>query len=208
MSYSSLWFINKEFKGEKGVKFGNSWLFTPIADDVLFNKYLPEKVMTPYGKASFLSATMFDNTIVRNLNNKINNCGVQEDRIVWEITNQQIFSSKDKNFIADSIIKFINTNKRYMNDYESHILDRFKEISEEIRNINEDEKPYFVFKNSSCDDNIEFWFERYNEEEDEYEESSLLELERDVTELVIIEDDRVTGFIINTKLKDYIGNAR
>lgn len=202
MSYSSLWFIDKDFKGEKGVIFENSWLFTPIADDVLFNKYLPEKVMTPYGKASFLSATMFDNTIVRDLNNKINNCGIQEDRIVWEMTNQQIFKSKDKSFIADSIIKFIDTNKRYMGDYENHILDRFKEISEEIKNINEDENPYFVFKNSSCDGNIESWFERYNEEENKYEESSLLELERDVAELVVIENNKVTGFIINTKLKE------
>lgn len=203
MSCSSLWEVNKNFIGEEGAEFENSWLFSPIASDVLFKKYLPHKAISPFGsEVNFLSAIMIDNRIGIDLNDKINNCEVQEDRIMWELTNQQMFRSKDKDFIADSIIKFIDINKEYMDDCEEHIFDRFKEVSEEIRNINENETSYFVFKNTSCDDNVEYWFSKYNEDIDDYEKTSLLDLEKVVCELIIIENNKIADFIVNTKLKN------
>lgn len=206
MSYSSLWLADKDFIGEEGVEFGNSWLFAPIVGDVLFNKYLPEKVMSSYGKANYITASMFDNTIVTKLNEKINYCDVQEDRILWELTNQQIFETKNKDFIADCIIKFLDTNKEYMTDIGEHIFDRFKEISDEIKNIDTTQASYFIFKNTSCDDGVEYWFRKYNEEEEEYEKSSLLNLDKSVAELVVIKDNKIVQFVLNTKLKDYLKN--
>lgn len=206
MSYSSLWFVDKDLKGEEGVEFKNSWLFAPVAGDILFEKYLSERTLTPYGKGSLLTATMFDNTIFSDLNNLINKCEVQEDRIVWELTNQQMFMSQDKDFIADCIIRFMDTNKDFMSEYEEHIFNRFKEIADEIRNIDTNEVSYFIFKNTSCDDGVEYWFEKYNEELGDYESSSLLELDKNVCELVVIEDNKISDFIINTKLKDYINS--
>lgn len=202
MSYSSLWEIDKNFIGEEGVEFENSWIFSPIAGDILFKKYLPRKAISQYGEINFLSAMIIDNTVMKDLNDKINNCKIQEDRIVWELTNQQLFRSKDKDFIADSIIKFTEINKEYMDDCEEHVFNRFKEVSEAIRNINEEETSYFVFKNTNCDNNVEYWFSKYNEEIDEYEEASLLDFEKVVCELIIIEDNKIANFILNTKIKD------
>lgn len=201
MSSSSLWGVNNNFNGEEILEFGNSWLFTPIADDILFQKYLPHKVNTSYGKANFMTAIMFDNSIHRDLNDKVNKCTIQEDRIVWEITNQQMFCVKDKEFIASCIDKFLETNKDFTIDLGGHIFNRFSEIAEEIRNLNEDKHSFFIFKNTSCDDGVEYWFEKYNEESEEYEKRSLLDLEEHVTELVVIKNNYVNGFISNKKLK-------
>ena len=72
MSRSSLWGIDSNFFGEKLTEFENSWLFTPVADDILFKKYLPSKVFSKFGnEQSYLTAIMFDRTIFRDLNKKI-----------------------------------------------------------------------------------------------------------------------------------------
>lgn len=208
MSYSSLWVIDKDFKGKETVAFKNSWLFKSIAEDVLFKKYLPSKAVSQYGDEyiSFLTATRFDGTIIRDLNNLINHCEIEEDRIIWELTGQQIFRTKDKDFIADCIIRFMDINKDLMINYEEYIFNRFKEVSTEIRNIDKNESSYFIFKNTSCNDSVEYWFMKYNEEEQDYQDASLLELDKDVCELVLINDNKISDFIVNTKLKDYINN--
>ncbi|WP_143314553.1 hypothetical protein [Clostridium sp. HBUAS56017] len=191
MSTSSLWVMDENFIGERLTEFNNSWLFTPIADDILFQKYLPHKVMTSYGKTNFMTAAMFDNSIFEELNRKINSSQIKEDRIVWELTNQQVFFSKDKKLISDCIIKFLETNKKYTTDLEGHIFNRFEKISNEIRDICKNNYPYFVFKNTSCDDGVECWFEKYDEESEEYIKSSLKELDKHVTEFVAIEGDNI-----------------
>lgn len=206
MSYSSLWLIDKDFKGEEDIEFMNSWLFTPIAHDILFKKYLSSRATSPYDNKDlpFLSAVMLDNTVIRDLNNLINYCEVQEDRVVWELTNQQMFRTKDKDFISDCIIKFMDINKELMIKYDERIFSRFKEVAREIRNIDENNYSYFIFKNTSCDDGVEYWFIKYDEEEKDYKDASLLELDTNVCELVLIDNNKISDFIINTKLKDYI----
>ncbi len=52
-------------------------------------------------------------------------------------------------------------------------------------------------KNTSVDDNVELWFEKYNEDKDEYEESSLKDLDSYVTEFVVIKNNHIEGFISN-----------
>jgi hypothetical protein len=200
MSYSSLWTIDKNFIGSEQAEFKNSWCFSPIAWDIILNKYIPQGG----NKRNFLTESMFNKSLFKELNDKVNNSSTQEDRILWELSSQQIFSSKDKNFIADCINKFLDINENYTNDLGEHIFDRFKEVANEIHNIDENEYPYFIFKNSSCDNEVERWFEKYNEEIDEYEECSLLDFKDDVAELVIIVDNKVSGFITNSKLANQI----
>lgn len=199
MSSSSLWGVNRKFNGEEIIEFGNSWWFTPVACNILFKKYLPEKASN---KPDYITATMFDNSIFKDLNNQINNCEVQEDRIVWEMTNQQMFFVKDKEFIANCIDRFLTVNLEFARDLGENIANRFLEIGSEIRKLEQSEYSFFIFKNTSCDDGVEYWFRKYNEDEEEYEESPLSELDELVTELIIIEDDKISGFIANTKLKD------
>ena len=204
MSRSSLWGIDSNFFGEMLTEFENSWLFTPVADDILFQKYLPSKVFSKFGnKQSYFTAIMFDRTILRDLNKKINNCNVTEDQILWELTNQQIFQTKDKEFVADSIEKFLSINKKFTDDLEEHIFERFTEVANEIRKL-ENKNKYFVFKNTNCDNSVECWFEKYNEEKEKTESISLLDLDRIVTELTIIENGKIVDNILNTELKEFL----
>lgn len=65
--------------------------------------------------------------------------------------------------------------------------------------IDESQYPYFVFKNSSCDDGVERWFAKYDSKIDEYVPSSLKDFPEFVTEFVVIEDGNIREFIGNDK---------
>lgn len=197
MSYSSLWTIDKDFYGHEDQEYGNSHLFSPIAWDILFNKYLPSRANSSYGKMSFIAASMFDESIEKSLNKKINETDNESDRVVWEMTNQQIFFTKDKIFISDNIKKFVN---EYSTDNflsKDHIKERFLKIADDILGLDENESPYFIFKNTSVDDNVEYWFRSYDDETDEYINSPLYELEKEVTSVVVIEDNKIKGWVSN-----------
>jgi hypothetical protein len=196
MSTSSLWVMDKDFYGNETVEYRNSWLFSPIVWDVLLDKYMREEIKTPYGyKKSFFS----DNTLFSKLNNLINNCDCISDRICWELSNQQVFFSKDKNIVSESIREFLKLNEEYDKTSEgtlplktSHISDRFIEIANTIIELNELETPYFIFKNTSCDDGVERWFSKYNKETEDYETGSLKDFDESVTEFVSIENGVVS----------------
>lgn len=189
--------MDKEFNGEEIAEFRNSWWLTPVAWDILFDKYIPKKPWEE--KRSFLSASMFDNTVFRILNEKINNSHVQEDRVLWELGNQQVFFTKDKDFVADCISNFLTTNSDLAIDLGgNHIHARFAEVAGEVRNLDTDKHPYFIFKNTSCDDGVEYWFRKYDEVEEDSVPRSLKEMDERVTEFVVIEKDRIVKFIGNT----------
>ncbi|PTY93059.1 hypothetical protein [Heyndrickxia sporothermodurans] len=194
MSSSSLWVMDKDFYGSEMQEFSNSWWLSPIAWDILFQKYTPEKVTSQFGtRTTFMTATMFDNTIHSLLNERINNSEEQIDRIVWELSQQQVFFSKDRKLVADALRQFLSLNAEYASDAGEHIHERFNEVADEIEDLVEDNHPYFVFKNTSVDDNVEFWFGGYNDEDD-YEKRSLKDMDRLVTEFVNIEDGKITGW--------------
>lgn len=202
MSYSSLWTMDKKLMGKEEKEFRNSWLFTPIALDVLFHKYMPWKKVNRFGdKSNYITETMFDKTINKELNSLINNSEITEDRIIWEICNQQVFFSKDKEFVSECINKFIEINKEFMKDCQEHIFDRFEVVAESINTIDVDNQPYFVFKNSSCDDSVEYWFNGYDEEKYEYFDRSLLDLNEYITEFVVIKNNNIKEFIPNIKFQ-------
>ncbi|MBX4266592.1 hypothetical protein [Clostridium estertheticum] len=199
MSTSSLWVMGKEFNGEELLEFQNSWLFTPVSWDILLNKYMP----THNGeKRNFIAATMFDKDLSNELNRKINNSEIQADRVLWELGNQQIFFTKDKEFIASSIKSFLEVNKEYALDLPEHIHERFNEVANEILKIDDNESPYLIFKNSSCDDGIEYWFSKYNDETEDNEDVTLDKFEGFAAEFVTIKDNKIFSFISNV---DFFG---
>ena len=55
------------------------------------------------------------------INNIMNNSSNTPDRICWEMTNQQIFFTKDKDCIVRNIHKFIEQNKEYYKNGEDNI---------------------------------------------------------------------------------------
>lgn len=207
MSCSSLYGIKKDYVGEELCEYKNSWLFSPIVWDVLSDKYIPLDIKTPYGlKRSIV--TDISGEIWRKLNNIMNNSDNTPDRICWEMSNQQIFSTKDKECITNNIRKFIEQNKEYDKNAEDnisplereHIIKRFNEIINDIIELDENEYPYFVFKNTSVDDNVEGWFYDYDGN-DEYIDKSLKDWDRIVAEFVIIENDKITDFVNNLDYK-------
>ncbi len=200
MSYSSLWVMNDKYEGFQIKEFSNSWWFSPIIWDILFEKYLPEKMYHPYiGKMAYTTAVLFDKSVYSSLNNRINKCTSNADRVCWEMSNQQIFFTKDKQFVADAILQFVKDNTRYYEEVliKDHIRNRFIEIANSILELDENEYPYFIFKNTSCDDNVEWWFSNYDEEEDEYKTINLSQQKELVAEFVVIENNKIDRFISN-----------
>lgn len=104
MSSSSLWTLDEKLIGRQKIEFDNSWFFTPVVLTVLFHKYIPWKRYNAIGdETSYLTAVMFDESIHNELNKIINDTDTIEDRILWELCNQQIFFSKDRAFISNCL---------------------------------------------------------------------------------------------------------
>lgn len=201
MSRSSLYGITKDYKGEEIFDYKNSWLFSPVVWDVLSDKLLPRK----YGRIQSVMG-LDGHEAWKNINNILNNSDFLTDRVLWELSNEAIFKTKDKNIIADCIRDFLKVNSKYDRSDEDnisvlkrdYIIERWNEIATDIENLDEEEFPFFVFKNTSCDDSVEFWFTKYNEESG-YEEQGLDECQGLVTEFVIIENGSIVDYIPNTE---------
>ncbi len=207
MSSSSLWGIGKNFVGEELAEYKNSWLFSPIVWDVLSEKYCPLDVMTAYGFKKHIYGG--DRNLWRKVNNELNESLITSDRVCWELSNQQVFFTRDKQLVADSIRAFAEQNKKLVKEDDGsylleaeHILERFNEIAATIEELDENKYPYFVFKNTSVDDAVEYWFSGYDEEKDEYTDKSLRDWDKNITEFVVINDGMIIDFIGNTKF-DY-----
>lgn len=200
MSYSSLWVMDKEFHGEVLTEFANSWLFSPIIWHILSEKYLPKK----FGCVQSVIG-LDGNNVWKRINDLMNRSDNVCERICWEMSNQCVYFTKDKECIANRILEFVKTHKEYHKSEEDnvgalereHIIERFTQIADAIRSIDENEYPYFIFKNTSVDDGVERWFEIYNAETDEYEPRSLKDFSGFATEFVIIENGEIKNFISN-----------
>lgn len=176
MSYSSLFIVNKDLYAAGTIEFPNSWLFAIPIFNYLVNKYASEeekqaeirllKIVgsTDYDEKAPINAVRYfgfdpENKKINAINDFINNSSNLSDRIGWELVNQQMFYSKDKNIVANAILelqKNINTN-----------LERFCEVIDSIKNIDENATPFFIWKNNSVDDGVENLFSRYDEKLDD-----------------------------------------
>lgn len=193
----------ENYTGEELKEYKNSWLFSPIVWMVLPDKYIPDEIQTPYGyKKGIIGPGGTD--VWEKTNDKVNHCDSTMDRICWELANQNIFFTKDKKCVAESIRQFVEQNKKYdRNDdgtfplQAEHIVERFNEIATDIEELDETECPYFVFKNTSVDDDVERWFVEYNEETGEYSDKSIKDWNEFIAEFVVIKDGKILNFISN-----------
>lgn len=202
MSYSQLFVINKELKAEYVEEFQNSWLFPIPIFRHLVNKYASEEEREKarqFNKSlnvdgidekepiNPLTFFMFDpgNINFNTINSAINNSTSLVDRIGWELVNQQMFHSKDKDFIADAILVL---QQKCNGD-----LERFTKIADEIKSIDSEKCPYFIFKNNTIDDGVEKYFRKYNEETNEEESISLKEYQDKLGfSLIVIENGKMS----------------
>ena len=79
-----------------------------------------------------------------------------------------------------------------------HILERFEEVANFIKEIDENKYQYFVFKNTSVDDNVISWFVNYGFD-DENIAKTLKDVDEHVTEFVIIKNGKIEEFVPNIK---------
>lgn len=206
MSRSSLWVMDSNFNGLESIEYRNSWWFSPVVWDVLLDKYMHDDIQTPYGYKKSLIGFGSEG-LDRKLNESVNNCDNFADRICWELSNQQVFFTKDKKEIAQAIKDFAKNNTRFHICKDEgvsvltfgHIVERFEKIANDILEVDEKEYPNFIFKNTSVDDGVEYWFEKYDEESEEYSSESLKKLDKMVTEFVVIEDGKIKEFVNNLK---------
>ena len=191
MSYTSLWEIDKNWRGKEYAQYANSWLFPPIVWNILMCKYIPpRKRVSPSGIISnyLVWAGIFDSKERQAmLNERINNSDIQYDRVLWELSNASVFNAKDKEFVAACIESFVANNfpqSEYKDSNE--IKERFVDVANDIRTLPKRCK-YFVIHPSSCDDHVERWFSG----------KRLCSWKKFVCEFTLIENERVVGFSDN-----------
>ena len=198
MSYTSLWEIDKNWSGREHSEYHNSWLFCPQIWDILMCKYItPEErtdgVNTWKNYMSWVCPWNKEKANSRNaiLNDRINNSTIQYDRVLWELSNLSVFNAKDKLFVTECIESFVENNIVGNQEYKDaeHISERFLEIAKDIRNLPRRVK-YFVIHPTSCDDNVEWWFNR----------KRLCSWDKFVCEFTLIEDSKVVGFSTNLEM--------
>ncbi|WP_413515851.1 hypothetical protein [Carnobacterium maltaromaticum] len=199
MSKSSLWIVDKEYKGSEIFYYQNSWLLTPVAGQILFEKYLPEKVITSYGKMSFLAIVGSGNGAFNELNKRINESAVLEDRIIWELIMQQTFRIQDKGVVSSALKNFLTINNYSENGEAEHIVKRFEEVAGNIEQLDVDNVQFFIFKNTSTDDGVESIFQKFDENLEEYVSLKFNEIEEFYSEIVIIEEGKISGFVKNNE---------
>lgn len=196
MSYTSLWKIDKNWSGKEHTTYANSYLFPPVVWDILMCKYIKPGERTDFRvETNYLYWLAFCFEDERNrrrnmLNERINNSDIQYDRVLWELSNLSVFNTKDKEFVADCIEKFVKNNFANTKYKDSeHIKERFYEIAKDIRELPEKCK-YFVIHANSCDDNVEWWFNHHR----------LSFWDKFVCEFTLIENNKVIGFSNNLKM--------
>lgn len=198
MSYTSLWTIDKKWSGKEYATYSNSWLFPPVVWSVLMCKYIApsERRLGGIVIESFMSWTGACIGEERNerfalLNKRINNSEIQCDRVLWELSNLSVFDAKNKAFVADCVEEFVKINIDSDADYKNaeHIKERFLEVAKDIRELPNRCK-YFVIHPTSCDDNVEWWFNR----------KRLCSWNKFVCEFTLIENEKVVGFATNLEM--------
>ena len=146
MSSSSIYGIRKDYTGEEIFEYKNSWWFSPIIWSVLPDKYIHDYIQTPFGFKKAIIG-MDGNDVWTRTNKFINECDNTPDRVCWEMSNQQIFHTCDKQIISNSIMQFLKQNDTYDVSEEDnipvlkreHIIERFTEIANDILSIDEND---------------------------------------------------------------------
>ena len=188
MSSSYLIGIKSDYTAKILASYENSWLFSPVVWDSLTEKYIPDVVLTPNGKKGIIGP--YNEEVWTATNDKVNTSRNLADRICWEMTNQQIFFTKDQRLVSQSILAFLRQNREYgiLAKNSMHIISRFRNIAGDMAALGE-EYPFFVFKNNSLDNTVENWFEK--NENGRLVMHPLYEKKEFVTEFVVIENGSI-----------------
>ena len=124
MSYSSLFLIKPDTSFGQRINYSNSWLFAPVSWDLQLNSYITDEIRTPHGFAKSLINSQDANRLFSLANDALNNSTCTADRIVWELSNQQIFSTKDKDVVSECIFEYYDNHKNDTLLYDKEKIDK------------------------------------------------------------------------------------
>lgn len=164
-------------------EYRNSWIFAPNIWEVLIQKYFPEY------KNKRISLC---NSILNSLNEKLMKSGEINDRIVWELSMNQLFNVHDRFIISKALKIFADT--YYTGEDKKNIYERLCEIAHNIKNLDAGYK-YFILDVNNVGDGPATWFYKMDEKTFEMVPNSIYEWPPEVTELVCIENGEIVEFI-------------
>ena len=191
MSYASIYGIRSYLTAVEVKQYHDSWFFLSQIDIVLGAKYL--NIKDTYKMMLSLSDQ-------RNLERKVSKAKIIEDCILRLLEHQQIFFTKDKEFIADCIQRFFMKNVRYYHPDNTDLIEFYNELRRDILDLDENEYPYFVFNVTSVSDTIHNLFFRYDDDTFEYIPVSLKEKDEEIVDFVCIENGTIKKFISNLEI--------
>lgn len=193
MSQSELWIVDRNWSGNEYKEYQNSWLFCPVIANVLMCQHIDpneRKLLTGETVDNFIAWLMCGGLSQDDMNKKFNQLNDiimdgsnENDKILWDLSNLGVFNAQDKQLVSDSICQFLSDHKDYFDTCDDCIIDRFKEVAEDIKDLPRRCK-YFVIHGSSCDDNVEYWFYR----------KRLSSWKERVCDFVIIKDGKIAGY--------------
>ena len=191
MSYASIYGIRSDFTAVEVKQYHDSWFFLSQIDIVLGGKYLNIK------DTHKMMLSLRDQ---RKLECKVSKAKITEDYILRLLEHQQIFFTKDKEFIADCIQRFFMENVRYYHPDNTDLIEFYNGLRRDILDLDETKYPYFIFNASSVSDTIHNLFFRYDDDTFEYIPVSLKEKDEEIVNFVCIENGKIKKLISNLEI--------
>lgn len=187
MSGSSLWGITIDGNGVELEEYQNSWLYAPIVWKYLYEtQYTEQEKVEKFGPVSYYMMP----DVMNDMWKKMIDLDHTPEQVNYFVTMEYVFFAKDIPLVAKAIREVVT--KLELDEESSHIAERFEQMAKDIEALDVVKYPYFVFKNTSVDDNVERWFEMYIEEpeegEDDYKETTIFERKDITVGFVIFED--------------------
>ena len=104
MSCSSIWLVDNDYIGCEEYTFQDSWLFSPVIWMVLSDKYLPRDCFGNIQNLIFRGQRVWSE-----INSIMNSSDADYERICWELTNQNIFFTKEQVQSSSKLISRLMT---------------------------------------------------------------------------------------------------
>lgn len=207
---SSLWGIDNTNKPHMLNDYDNFNTFASNLKVILTEKHLQDDVENLSNRIGLKRKLQLGRNSANLMKDKLDSIlssGVHtQDQICWLLVNHYVFFTKDKQLVVDAIYNFVEENKEY-NKYPNgltalempHVKKRFLKIANDISDINEEEHPYFVFKESDADREVTGWFKMFNEEKQMFVDVSLDRHPIPYAKFVNFVDGRVDSFVNSTE---------
>ena len=184
---SSLWVMNGSLRGIKEKEFDNKSIFNFTIWNILCAKYISEYQKLKFDEDYIYNPKRLNIENLELLYSRVYSSDSMTDKIILELSNQQIFSSNNKDLVSNCIINFLDENKesKYLNP---EIIKVFYQIAEKIKYIDWYNYPYFMYE---IKNGMSEWFNSHNK--------SLIYLDEYVADFIDLNKEKAISKTSNTE---------